>query len=430
MLLYLGVLLSSIIQIVNYYIGQYCYCKKLYQHDDGSELAEETESTIVRIKVPYSERNCCPDKISSNVPNRKESSTNLDKTKETKLVQEARPVFSEETRTVSAKLPHNGRRTAIWAPALKNQLDNITNSSSEVCRNTTIVQAQIEARPMNITTDDIYAESLRDDYANSSQHSPRRSYLTDKRTKKLKWKKEICSRLGQLKVKDLKTNESRQKFRNQKLDIPARTFNNLSPIQHSTTLHKNRLASVFTSTRISVSGSNLRPTDDEAMAKNGNKMEEYDGISKKFQNDHPSIVNLNEKSICNLAINDITMNQAQLSDIFESTSMSTSVLTTKEALIITLKFYREERNNGMPRKKDTSFCEFPLLRVFTSLPRMFQDFSVKLFSSQQAQKNSIPFIRVSDYSKTATNSRNETMYMEPPNVGKKLTGNESVYDRR
>lgn len=86
-------------------------------------------------------------------------------------------------------------RTAIWAPALKDQLDNITNSSSEACKNTTIVQAQIEARPMNITTDDT-AESLQDDYANSSQHSSRRSYLTDKKTKKLKWKEEICSRLA------------------------------------------------------------------------------------------------------------------------------------------------------------------------------------------------------------------------------------------
>ena len=224
---------------------------------------------------------------------------------------------------------------------------------------------------------------------------------------------QTISRLEQLRGKDLKTNRSRQKFRNQKLDIPTRTSNNLSPIQHSMTLRKNRPASVFTSTRISVSGSNLRPTDDEAMAKNGNKMEEYDGISKKFQNDHP----LNEKSICNLAINDITMNQTQLSDIFESRSMSTSVRTTTEALIITLKFYREEKNNGMPRKKDTSFCEFPLLRIFASLPGMFENLSAKLFSSQQAQKNSIPSIRVSDYWKTGTNSRNETMYMELPNVG-------------
>lgn len=237
------------------------------------------------------------------------------------------------------------------------------------------------------------------------------------------------SRLGQLRVKDLKINESRQKFRNQKLDIPARNFNNLSPIKHSMMLHKNRPASVFTSTRVSVSGSNLRPTDDEAMARNGNKMEEYDGISKKFQNDHPSIVNLNEKSICNLTINDITMNQTQLSDIFESPSMSTSVLTTTEALIITLKFYREEKNNGMPGKKDISFCQFPFLRIIASLPAMFEDFSTKLFSSQQT-KNSIPSIRVSDYSKTATNSRDETLYMELPNVEKKLIGNESVYDRR
>lgn len=193
---------------------------------------------------------------------------------------------------------------------------------------------------------------------------------------------QTISRLGILRGKDLKSNESDQKFRNQKLDIPARTFNNLSPIEHLMTLHKNRPASVFTSTRISVSGSNLRPTNDEAMAKNGNKMEGYDGISKKFQNDHPSIVNLDEKSICNLAINDITMNQTQLSDIFESRSMSTSVRTTTEALIITLKFYREERNNGMPRKKDTSFCECPLLRVFANLPGMFGNFSAKLFSSQ------------------------------------------------
>ncbi|XP_003486646.1 uncharacterized protein LOC100740006 [Bombus impatiens] len=381
MLLYLGVLLSSIVEIINYYIGEYCYVKKLCQHDDGRELTEDYESTIVRIKVPYSERNCCPDKISSNVSDRKESSTNLDKTKEIKLAQEARPVFSKETQTVSAKLPHNGHRTAIWAPALKNQLDNITNSSSEACKNTTIVQAQIEARPMNITTDDT-AESLRDDSANSSQHSSRRSYLTDKRIKRLKWKAEICSRLGKLRGKDIKSNESDQKFRNQKLDIPARTFNNLSPIEHPMTLHKNRPASVFTSTRISVSGSNLRPTNDEAMAKNGNIMEGYDGISKKFQNDHPSIVDLDEKSICNLAINDITMNQTQLSNIFESRSMSTSVRTTTEALIITLKFYREERNNGMPRKKDTSFCECPLLRVFANLPGMFGNFSAKLFSSQ------------------------------------------------
>ncbi|XP_071873438.1 uncharacterized protein isoform X2 [Bombus fervidus] len=350
---------------------------------DGNELTEDNESTIVRIRVPCSERNCCSGKISSTVSDKKESDTNLDKTKEIKLVQEAKPVFSEETRTVSAKLPHNGRRTAIWAPALQNQLDNITNSSSEACRNTTIVQAQMEVRPMNIATDDT-AESVRDDYANSPQHSSKRSYLTDKRTKKLKWKTEICSRLGQLRAKDLKTNESGQKFRNQMLDIPTRTSNNLSPIRHSMTLHKNRSASVFTSTRISVNGSNFRPMDDEAMATNGNKMEEYDGISKKFQNDYPSIVNLNEKSICNLAINDITMNRTQLSDIFESKSMSTSVLTTTGALIITLKFYREENNNEMPRKKDTSFCEFPLLRLFASFSGMFEDFSAKLFSSRQA----------------------------------------------
>ena len=384
MLLCLGVaLLYSIIEIVNYYIRQYCYCKKLCQHNDGNELTEDNESTVVRIRVPRSERNCCSDKISPNVSDKKENATNLDKTKEIKLAQEARPVFSEETRTVSAELPHNGRRTAIWAPALQNQLDNITNSSSEACRNTTIVQAQIEALPMNITTDDT-AESVRDYYANSPQHSPRHSYLTDKKTKKLKWRTEIFSRLGQLRAKDLKTNESGQKFRNQMLDIPTRTSNNLSPIGHSMALHKNRSASVFTSTRISVSGSNLRPMDDEAMATNGNKMEEYDGISKKFQNDYPSIVNLNEKSICNLAINDITMNRSQLSDIFESTSMSTSVLTTTGALIITLKFYREENNNGMPRKKDISFCEFPLLRIFASLSGMFEDFSAKLFSSRQA----------------------------------------------
>jgi hypothetical protein len=150
------------------------------------------------------------------------------------------------------------------------------------------------------------------------------------------------------------------------------------------------------------------------MAKNGNKMEEYDGISKKFRNDHPSSVNLNEKSICNLAINDIAINQAQLQNIFESTRIATSVLTTTEASIISIKFYRKENNNGMPRKRDISFCEFPLLRLFGSLSAMLDDFSAKFFPS----KNPIPSIRISDYSKTETNSTDKTSYMELPNVGK------------
>lgn len=120
-----------------------------------------------------------------------------------KKITKIRNVTSSDTKWSSIKWNANWElssvtkcsRTAIWAPALKNQLDNITNSSSEACKNTTIVQAQIEARPMNITTDDT-AESLRDDSANSSQHSSRRSYLTDKRIKRLKWKAEICSRLA------------------------------------------------------------------------------------------------------------------------------------------------------------------------------------------------------------------------------------------
>ncbi|OAD58523.1 hypothetical protein WN48_11028 [Eufriesea mexicana] len=427
------------------------YCKRLYQQYDKDESID-SEPPLVRIKISHPQQEQkSSNEIGSDASDSRGNSIDSNEAEEVKqVVEDAGPVSMEEPRTVSVKLPPDRRRVSskIWSTALQNQLKDITNSSSEICGSTRVVQAQIEVKPTNLRG---RKDSLGDDCDNSSRCASTENHLTNEKGRKLSF---VAKKLKNLKKTIISSRPacSVRRFRNQRLSIPLETHNQPSPIvECSSLLPNNRFVDVSTSTRISANASNLRAQHDEAMASYSNRLSENGETSKQTGNDHQSIVNsksetlqevvslikrqsIKGKSICDVTINGLAINHAELLDLFEASegeTRSASIVSTKEASIISIKFHRR-RNDELSDTKDTSYYECPLTKFYRSLPELFEDISFpRLFRSQEVLETSkpTPSIRVSDHSMGLMNSTNETSYISIPRVRGNFVAKESVFQR-
>lgn len=157
-----------------------------------------------------------------------------------------------------------------------------------------------------------------------------------------------------------------------------------------------------TSSKISTNGTSSRSTNNEVVANNDNKIE----FGKQLQNDS------SKNSVCDSTIRNessSTMNQTL------DKSKRVSIETTKESIVISIKFFGDENSIAVSQTKDdSSFCECPLVKSFNNFLGMFKDVFVELCGSQGASKDPVPRIRITDHSRTLTNSRDETSYMMLP----------------
>ncbi|CAK9797335.1 hypothetical protein ANTQUA_LOCUS1124 [Anthophora quadrimaculata] len=403
-------------------------------------------------------RNKSSNETISNTLDCKQSSIDSTEAKEMKQVaQDVGPVSSEEARIVPVKPPRSRHRVQrrIWSSALKGQLENITNSSSEIGGTTKVVQAQIEGNPVNSASSEAF-EPHRCDYGNPSRNGTSQSHLKNAKTRKLsigigkKWKslkKTLISSSSERSTlcKDTDIDET------QRLNVPVQTSKQCSPLEYSAVLQKNRLVDASTSTRISANASNMRMQNDETVAKRGYLHNNVEIPSMQPQNDSPysnkgtiqevaSLIqnqSVDGKLICDVSITGLAMNQAQFLDLFEATeggARTASIVTTEESSIISIKFHRRRNSNENSKISDTSFYKCPLKKLYRSLPEIFEVLPIsKLFKSHEVSgklHRATPSIRVSDHSRTLNNSRNETSYIAFPNVTKRFVADESVFDRR
>ena len=189
--------------------------------------------------------------------------------------------------------------------------------------------------------------------------------------------------------------------------IPVRKSDYMSPISRSATGSYN----VSTSSKISTNG--LRPTSNEVVANNDNKVKEDTG--KSLQNDS------SEKS------SDLTIRNEQSSTTNQTRTLKeVSIQTANEKIVISIKFSGHKNSVTMSQLNDSSFCECLLVKLvkFNIFLGMFKDcFGKRLCGSQETSKDPAPLIRVTDHSRTLNNSRNETSYMKLPKNVNRSVGN-------
>ncbi|XP_017787770.1 PREDICTED: uncharacterized protein LOC108570421 [Habropoda laboriosa] len=424
--------------------------------DVGVECISQGLFTLESLNLPQisqPHRDQSSNETISNTPDCKQNSTDSTGAKEMEQVaREAGPVSSEEARIVPVKPPRNRVRVKkrIWSSALTGQLENITNSSSEVGGTTKVVQAQIEGNPVNCASSQAF-EPFRCDYGNSSRNGSSQNHLKPEKARKLssgfgkKWKnlkKALISSSSEQPTlfKGTETDNT------ERLNVPARTLKPYSPLQYSAMLQKSRLVDASTSTRISA---NARAQNDETVAKRGSLHNNVETHSTRNDSPYPNTGTLQEvaslindqsvdgKLLCDVSIRGLAMNQAQFLDLFEASEGSTrtaSIVTTEEASIISIKFHRPRNTNENLQTSDTSFFECPLKKLYKNLPEIFEISPIsKLFKSQEVSERSnpvAPSIHVSDHSRSLNNSRNETSYIAFPNVTNRFVADESVSSRK
>lgn len=234
------------------------------------------------------------------------------------------------------------------------------------------------------------------------------------------------------------------------LPVPNLHVNQRSPMQHSTLLRRSRLDNVSTSTRISANVSDIRRPNEASKNHSSDKNEtlkqpesDYSCSNNEELQEMVSLIkrqSVNGKSVCDVRISGLTMNQSELLDLFEATrseTRSASIMTTKEASIISIKFHRQGNGSGGVHSRDGSFFEDTLNKICKSLPEGLSPFNV--FRSQERSGTSEashnvrnnranPTIKVTDHS-SLSKSRNETSYMAMPKIGNKPIADNPVFDR-
>ncbi|KAK9308709.1 hypothetical protein QLX08_001429 [Tetragonisca angustula] len=363
-------LLLTMSIIANCYIGSVC-CHKILE--DRNKFTDN-ESTLIQEQISLSPLQ----NVVSNVSDRKNSSLNSGETNRMKQV-------------VQKTEPPDQCRSDI----LESQLNVITNSTSEVCNHAKIkTRAEVHATP-------------RHDNNNSS----RLNYLIHEKTKNSKLKNFMIDRIFQLiysRRKDLKANESSRR-RNQTMNIPVQK-SSISPISRSQTGTYNLL----TSSKISTNDTSFRPTNNEVVANNDNKMKKDTEFGEQLQNSSENTIS--DSTVRNEPSS--TMNQ-----ILDK-SKRVSIETTKGSIVISIKFFRHENGIAVSQTKDdSSFCECLLVKSFNNFLGMFKDIFVEMCGLQHASKNPAPRIRITDHSRILNDSRDETLYMMLPTNANRSVGN-------
>ncbi|XP_015438899.1 PREDICTED: uncharacterized protein LOC107193879 [Dufourea novaeangliae] len=393
---------------------------------------------MIHIKLLYPHRGqLSHDTLSDAYDSRRNSIDSNDAKEMKQVVQETKPVPSKETQIVPVKPPRRDRRRVsanMWSSALKNQLDQITNESTDVSGGTTkIMRAQIEVNPSapsnQEASDSLGYKSLHPGDRISPELVDGQSHTNDERARRLssavvkKWKNLkknlMCSRTKKAMI--LRDSESDE---TQRLNLPVPASVQRAPAAQSTMLQKTRLVDVSTSTRIS---GNIQ-TDQYSMKQNNNNENNESRMRSSDQaNPRPEALDgmvslikrrsVNGKSIVDVRIDGLVMNQSELLDLFEVTrskSRSASIVTTEEASIISIKFHRRRNSTESMHSKDNSFLEDSLVKFQKSILEVFKDLSFsRLFGSREQSRNSnpaTPSIQISNYTRMLYGSRNETSY--------------------
>ncbi|XP_054006601.1 uncharacterized protein LOC128891241 isoform X1 [Hylaeus anthracinus] len=395
--------LAAVCGAITFCLVPLCYCKKSVKNH-VLDKNERVESPVVHIRISHPHQ----DKLSNDICN------------------------------PDGKLPSCRRRTStkIWSTPLRKKLKHITDSSAEMCCGTkTVVQAQIEPNPMlnnNEDSESFRCKSLRNDHDSPGQASNQQK-LNDERTKKTssafgkKWKKlKILFRIRSKKSVPFKDFEI---DKIQRLNVPISTSGHRSPSKHAAQLNR---CDVSTSTMISRNQNNeivenCNDSDKTIEIPSKEEIDQRYSNAKAIQ-EAVSLTNrssVDGKSVCDLRITGLTMNQSQLLDLFEATGGQTrtaSIVTTEEASIISIKFYHRRNSNEATDATDSFIHEGPfggfIWKLYKRLPERLEETPfARLFRSQdQGQSSNLAAssIRVSNNSKTSYGSRNNTSYFGFP----------------
>ncbi|XP_031826599.1 uncharacterized protein LOC116424397 [Nomia melanderi] len=327
-------------------IGPFCY-RKFCDEDraqctekDGNESIESV-SPQVHIKISHPHRMCeLSNDIFSDTCDSRQNFNDLSDGKEMKqVVQDTKPVSSEEPQVVPVIPPLNRRRLSgkIWSSALKNQLENITNASSDMHGGSLkIVQAQVEARPVTSVSDNCEIldsttyKPVQHEFAISAGLDSNHNYLNDEKArrpssivKKLKNLKTLIWTRGNKSVsfKEFESDET------QRLNLPAST--QCAPSAQSTILHKSRIVDASTSTRISRNTLETKPQDEE----NNESSKEQLCPGTEVLQEVMSLLSrppVNGKSKCDINISGLAVSQSDLLSLLSATGEVTISLDYKD----------------------------------------------------------------------------------------------------
>ncbi|XP_043260359.1 uncharacterized protein LOC122401957 [Colletes gigas] len=365
-----------------------------------------------------------------------------------KILQASPNQFANDTCNSDDKRPDFRHRTStkIWSSPLRKQLERSRNLSGGTCHSTNrVVQAQIETNPIacvsnnNQVSELLRRRSFRLDHVDSPRQDTNLRNANDKPPRKLssvvykKWKKLkkmiIPSRSrNSVPFDDVVIDDT------QRLNLPGTASDQpSSPAKQSTMLQTNQSVDVSTSTRMSVNALPMRNQTDEIVTNQCNVDENIETLSKQGTNDRQcsnaeamqeavSLIKrqtFDGKSVCDVRITGLSMNQSQLLDLLESTGSQTrsaSIVTTEEASIISIKFYHRRDSGETIQTKDNSSFEGPFWKFYKNLPERLEDMSFSSFfrSQEQPRKLNPPSIYVSDHSRTPNGSRNNTSYIRFP----------------
>ncbi|XP_026673174.1 uncharacterized protein LOC113464870 isoform X2 [Ceratina calcarata] len=370
------------------------YCRSIQrQHSEHENESSEDESTLVQIQVTDLGANAVHSKKTTGESNREHSAVDSNKNKEQNEIA-SNSVYSGEARIVPVKVyTYKQHRVSggIWSSVLKDQLQNITNSSSEVHGSRRIVRAQIERNPTSSSSIEPIDAVVNNH--NCSGRVPIPSHVTDQEARKLPSSSAIIKRLKKILRRRSQKALSKHVKSDGNQSVPTQTLNQCSPLKRK---------SVSTSTRLSVNGSNVKTRNGEVIIRHDSDNDEtvrhlrpdsHQSNTGPFQ-EMVSLIkreSTNGNSVCDLRIRGLVVNQSQLLELFnaaEGVSRNASIVTTEEASVLTIKFNRRRESSEGSFTRNTSFYECPLVKFYRNLPQIFEDLSIsKLFHSQDVSNN-------------------------------------------
>lgn len=321
------------------------------------------------------------------------------------------------------------RPSGIWSVTLKEQLRRMSDSSSGTCARPKSVRTDVEVHPRNYVssssegrTDPFTFLSLPRDGSGSSKSLSTKGGLEDEKGRRIselvvrKWRILKKSLIRTRSNKPSLAEEAETEVEKQRLGIPVPVLPGQSPVGHSTMLRKHRLIDASTSTKISQNileprernGQviaeakgvernhgilSLRPREAGADAVNTTDGEIMQSMMSLIERDSIS----QEQPVCDLRITGLSLSQAELLDLLEAAGAkrkSTSVITTEEASVISIKFHKQPAPKDKARINESANLsqQCPPRTRCKNLPGRFQDALLpQLFRAREQRGGARPF---------------------------------------
>ncbi|XP_076645375.1 uncharacterized protein LOC143354892 [Halictus rubicundus] len=285
------------------------------------------------------------------------------------VVQEAKEA-AEEVQNGPVIPSLNRRRVPgkISSPALRNQLEDTTNEFSEICDGSaTLVQTQIEVHPRMCSDEHIKAVDTSHESLDSTKYKSlapvfrnlepvnNNDCANNEKTKKLP----LIRKKKNFKRIFIRSRSKKSMVHNGFETDESQRLNLASPAAQSTMLQKSAQVNVsLHETRLRDDGTSTKRNDSSEYSESPNEDKEQLSSRTEASREMVSLINrqsVDGKSMCDVTINGLTMNQSDLLDLFEATeARSVSMMTTEEALIITTKFHRRKNGNETVQTEDDS----------------------------------------------------------------------------